>query len=86
MAGPAPRETDVEALKKQIEALQKDLSSLTKTVSEAARNEYERDREAVTSYAKDAAETVYETVERHPEASLLAAFGAGFIIGLITRR
>lgn len=82
----ASREDDVDALRKEIESLQKDLSSLTKTVSEAAKNEYEREKDVVTSYAKEAAETVYETVERHPEASLLAAFGAGFLVGLITRR
>ncbi|TRO96337.1 hypothetical protein FKB34_04590 [Glycocaulis profundi] len=81
-----PRETDVEALKGQIDSLQKELASLTKTVSEAAKHEYERDKKAVTEYAKEAASTLYETVEAHPERSLLVAFGAGFLFGLISRR
>ena len=86
MATTGSRDTDVDALRKEIETLRKDLSSLTKTMSEAAKHEYEREVDAVSSYAKEAAETVYGTVERHPEMSLLAAFGAGFLVGLVTRR
>ena len=88
---------EVDQLKSDIAALRADMSSLIKTLKEAGidqgREYYDRASErvqqagdTVRNRASDAYGAVGKEVEEHPLTSVLAAFGTGFVVGMLLDR
>lgn len=88
---------EVDQLKADIAALRADMGSLIETMKEAGldqgRQYYQRASERIhqagettRERAADAYGAVGKEVEEHPLTSVLAAFGTGFVVGMLLDR
>jgi ElaB/YqjD/DUF883 family membrane-anchored ribosome-binding protein len=79
---------DVEKLKGDIEALRKDVATIARALKDLGvskgREAYDRAEalgERARKRASDAEERISHEIEERPFASVLTAFGVGFVIG-----
>jgi ElaB/YqjD/DUF883 family membrane-anchored ribosome-binding protein len=88
---------ELNQLKSDIAGLRGDMASLVKTLKDAGidegREAYQRASErarrageAVREQANEAYTVIGREVEEHPLTSVLAAFGTGFVIGMLLDR
>jgi ElaB/YqjD/DUF883 family membrane-anchored ribosome-binding protein len=88
---------ELDQLKSDIADLRDDVASLVKTLKdagieqgrEAYNRAYERARHArdsVREQADEAYSAIGREVEEHPLTSVLAAFGTGFVVGMLLDR
>jgi ElaB/YqjD/DUF883 family membrane-anchored ribosome-binding protein len=88
---------EINQLKSDMAGLREDMASLVDTMKEAGMEKgrqyydsaYERARhagEAVSERAREAYSGFGKEVEDHPMASVLTAFGTGFVVGMLLDR
>jgi ElaB/YqjD/DUF883 family membrane-anchored ribosome-binding protein len=88
---------ELNELKSDLSDLREDMASLLKTLrdagidqgQEAYERAYQRARragESVRTHADEAYSRIGREVEEHPLTSVLAAFGTGFVVGMLLDR